>query len=229
MDRSSIMADTLPGTIAGRIDFFTQRLTAWAADPAAIGLTAPQIAELQTRLVAAGNAHSTVLATRQLAKNQTALQNAAMTELLDQGTGMIATIKAFADLSANPISVYAAAEIDPPEERAGPLPPPEAATDLSTELLNSGAVRVSWKGTVANGTFYDVYRELEGETGFTLIGSSAMRRFDDVTVPAGTTRAMYYTVTRRDALTSGESEPTLIRFGVQAPVPGGTVTLGLAA
>lgn len=223
------MANTLPGTIAGRIDFFTQRLTAWAADPAAIGLTAPQIAELQARLVAAGNAHSTVLATRQLAKNQTALQNAAMTELLDQGTGMIATIKAFADLSANPISVYAAAEIDPPEERAGPLPPPEAATDLSTELLNSGAVRVSWKGTIANGTFYDVYRELGGETGFILIGSSAMRRFDDVTVPAGTTRAMYYTVTRRDALTSGESEPTLIRFGVQAPVPGGTVTLGLAA
>ena len=214
------MANTLPGTIAGRIEFFTQRLPAWAADPAAIGLTAAQVAELQTTLTLAGNAYNTVLATRQLAKNQTATQNAAMENLLDLGSGMIAAIKAFADLSDNPTAVFQTAEIDPPEGRAGPLPPPEAATDLTTELLNSGAVRVRWKGTVANGTFYDVYRELEGESGFTLIGSSATRRFDDVTVPAGTTRAMYYTVTRRDALASGESEPTLIRFGVVIPGPG---------
>lgn len=223
------MANTLPGTIAGRLEFFTQRLPAWAADPAAIGLTAPQIAELQTTLTLAGNAHSTVLATRQLAKNQTATQNAAMENLLDLGTGMIAAIKAFADLSDDPTAVFQTAEIDPPEGRSTPLPPPAEATNLSTELLNSGAVRVSWKGTIANGTFYDVYRELDGETGFTLIGSSAMRSFDDTTVPAGTTRAMYYTITRRDDLTSGESEPTLIRFGVQSPMPSGGATLGLAA
>jgi len=222
------MANTLPGTIAGRIEFFQQRLTAWAADPAAIGLTPAQIGELQTTLGNAGNAHSTVLATRQQAKNETATQNTAMSELMDLGTGMIAAIKAFADLSGDATAVFAAAEIDPPES-SSPLPPPEMATDLATELLNSGAVRLSWKGTIANGTFYDIYRELDGETGFTLIGSSAMRSYDDDTVAAGTVRAMYLTITRRDALTSGESEPTLIRFGVQAPAQSGGATLGLAA
>jgi len=179
------MPTTLPTTIDGQIDFFTQRLADWAANAAAIGLTPAQIASLQTRLTTAGNARAAVLATRQLAKNQTASQNAALEDLLELGSGLIATIKAFADLSGNPALVYEQAGITPPEPRPSPLPPPVPAADLKTQLLNSGAVRVSWTGTVANGTFYDVYRQLEGETGFTLIGSSASRRYDDAALPAG--------------------------------------------
>lgn len=224
------MASILPPTIDGRLEFFTQRLPTWAANAEAIGLTAAQVASLQTLLVEAGNARSAVLATRQLAKNQTALQNAAMENMVDLGTAFIATIKAFAELSENPASVYELAGLTPPEPRPSPLPPPVPASDLKTQLLNSGAVRVSWKGTVAHGTFYDVYRQLEGETGFTLVGSSAARRFDDETVPAGTTRALYYTITRRDELVSDHSETALIRFGVeQSQSESGGTSLGLAA
>lgn len=224
--KEPIMANTLPTTIDGQIDFFTQRLADWAANAAAIGLSPAQVASLQAVLTPAINARNTVLATRQLGRNQTAVQNAALDSLLELGTGLIATIKAFADLSANPALVYEQAGITPPEPRPSPLPPPVPATDLATQLLNSGAVRVTWKGTVASGTFYDVYRQLEGEQGFTLIGSSASRRFDDAAVPAGTPRAIYYTVTRRDTLSSDQSEPVLIRFGVVIPGPGAQQSSG---
>ena len=108
-------------------------------------------------------------------------------------------------------------------------PPPAPAMDLAFTLLSTGAIRVTWTGTTANGTFYDVYRKL-GDTGaFTLIGSSAARSFDDATLPAGTTNATYYTVARRDQFTSEPSIPGLIRFGMQIQPGSGSNQLGLAA
>ncbi|HED54456.1 MAG TPA: hypothetical protein ENJ00_09705 [Phycisphaerales bacterium] len=52
------MATTVPTTILGRIQFFQQRLTVWAADPAAIGLAPAQIADLQTKLTLASNKYN---------------------------------------------------------------------------------------------------------------------------------------------------------------------------
>ena len=53
------MAEGPPNDIDGQIQFFQQRLTAWAADPAAIGLTADQVADLQSFVNQAASSRST--------------------------------------------------------------------------------------------------------------------------------------------------------------------------
>ena len=220
------MADSPPNTIDGRIQFFQQRLAAWAADPAAIGLTAEQIGDLQTKLTLAANARSTALTARQQARSATSIQNASLADLMDQGTAMIAAIRAFAELSGNPDSIFETAELDAPKIGAGsPLPPPIPATDLRTNLNNLGQVELAWKGTTANGTYYDIYRELNASGGFSLIGSISAKRFTDATVPAGTMRASYYLVTRRDDLPGAPGEPVTMLFGVDENQQGGGLSL----
>ncbi len=233
------MSVGLPTTILERIEFFEQRIADWTANAGDIGLTPQQANDLAGRLVLARSAYNAAQASRQQAKNDTQTQTQAMRELSRYGADLIAVIRAFADLQPDPIAVYTEADLQPPASRGAPLPPPAAATDVAATLQQSGAVRVSWKGTIANGTFYDVYRRIESpagaEPGFVLIGSSAARGFTDAAVPAGTVQASYYTIARRDELSSPQSQQAVIRFGVQiqpgaasAGQPAGG-TLGLAA
>ena len=221
------MQPGLPTTILGKIEFFEQRIADWTANAAAIGLDAQQVNDLAGRLAAARAAYNAAQASRQQAKNDTATQKQAVGDLASYGADLIAVIRAFADLQPDPVAVYDEADLDQPAQRGTPLPPPVAATDVAATLQQSGAVRVSWKGTVANGTFYDVYRRLEGQSGFTQIGSSATRSYTDMTVPAGTVQASYYTIARRDQLVSPESQQAIIRFGML--VQPGAQQLGLAA
>ncbi|HED54455.1 MAG TPA: hypothetical protein ENJ00_09700 [Phycisphaerales bacterium] len=62
---------------------------------------------------------------------------------MDQGTSMIAAIKAFAELSGNPGAVFSAANIDRPNVDKTPAPAPVPATALSTSLRNSGSMELS--------------------------------------------------------------------------------------
>ncbi|HED54655.1 MAG TPA: hypothetical protein ENJ00_10715 [Phycisphaerales bacterium] len=225
------MSTQFPDTILGQIQYFEQRIPAWAADPAAIGLTALQIGELQTRVTAARAAYDAAQAIRQQSKNTTNIQREAVAEMNTQGTAMLSLIRAFADLSGNPASIFDAADIDAPSATSTPMPPPVPATDLSTSLENSGAVRLKWKGTVANGTVYSVWRRLGENSPFVQIGTSTTKSFVDETIPAGTPEASYLLITLRDGQSSGESEPTIIRFGIMNPPAssGGSASLGLAA
>lgn len=211
------MPTTLPRTIAGRIEFYRQRLAAWASAPAEIGLNDATVSEITAAVERVETAYIRAQHTRQQARNDTAVQNAALKELNALGSGAIATIRAFADLAGDPNAVFTLAELDPPAIGGPPLPPPAAATNVRTSLLTSGAVRIEWNGTTANGTFYDVYRRLAGETGFTLVGSSTRRFFDDTTFPAGTPHAVYYCIARRGTLIGGPSQLVEIRLGVQQP------------
>ena len=221
----------LPNSILGRIEFFEQRIADWNTDPGAIGLTPQQVLELTGRLAAARNAYNAAQQSRIQARNDTATQTQAVADLSRFGGDLIATIRAFADLQSDPLAVYTEADLEQPKAKGSPLPPPVPATDLAATLQQSGAVRVSWKGTVANGTFYDVYRRLEGQPGFALIGSSASRSYTDTAVPAGTVQCSYYTIARRDSFSSPESQQAVIRFGMQIQPGGqsGSGQLGLAA
>ncbi|MEM7623616.1 MAG: hypothetical protein AAF235_10500 [Planctomycetota bacterium] len=222
------MSDMIPNSILGSIEFFEQRLVDWANNPETIGLTAAQVNDMITRTTASRQAYAAAQQIRQQSHNATATQRLAVSDMNSYGADLIAAIRSFAELQADPNAVFVAAEINPPTPAGTPLPPPVPATDVVANLQQSGAVLVSWKGTVANGTFYDVYRRLEGEPGFRSLGSSATRSFEDTTVPAGTTQVSYYTVARRDAFTSAESQQAVLRFGMQIQ-PGEGTQLGLAA
>ncbi len=211
----------LPETILGQLEYFEQHIPVWAADPAAIGLTAAQIADITTFTGAMRISYNNAQAARADSKSKTVLQADALGSMLGLGTALIATIKAFADASGNGPAVFAAAQIDP-DNIPAPTDPPVAATGFVTTLANSGAIEIGWKGTTANGTYYTIHRRLDSETDFALIGNASDREFTDATIPAGTPKATYYLVTHRDALESGQSEHITVNLGVS----GGIGSLG---
>ena len=212
----------VPNTVLGRIEFFEQHIPVWAADPTAIGLTAAQVIELSTLTGAARVAYNSAQAGRQTAKATTLAQNNAVSDMMTFGTAAIATIRAFADINDDQ-GVYVAAEITP-DGTPSPLPPPVPATNLAADLLNTGQIKLSWKGTIANGTFYAVWRRLgEGEP-YETLGSVSAKSFIDTTIPVATPEATYYLVTHRDELSSEATEPITVRFGYSAQTGTGTGT-----
>lgn len=209
----------LPNDILGKLEYFEQHIPVWAADPAAIGLTAQQVIDITSFTGAMRTAYNNAQAARAQSKSTTVLQREALGSMLGLGTALIATIKAFADASGNGPAVYAAAQIDPGNAPT-PNDPPVVATDFVTSLANSGAIELTWKGTTANGTYYTIHRKLDGETEFALIGNASERDFTDNTIPAGTPKATYFLITHRDALDSGQSEHVTVNLGVDGSAGG---------
>ncbi|MEM9661797.1 MAG: hypothetical protein AAF937_05765 [Planctomycetota bacterium] len=223
------MQPGLPPSILGKIEFFEQRVADWASDPDAIGLTAQQVADLIARANTARNDYNAAQQIRQQSRNATASQNQSVGDMARFGSDLIATVRAFADLQPDPTAVYNRAELDMPKPKGGPLPPPVPATNVRTQMDNTGAITVRWNGTVANGTVYAVYRRFAQGMGYTQIGTATTKSFVDNTVPVGTPEASYYVVTLRDGMQSGPSEAVNIRFGRQIQPGGSTNSSGQTA
>ncbi|HED52864.1 MAG TPA: hypothetical protein ENJ00_01510 [Phycisphaerales bacterium] len=206
-----------------RIQYFEQRVDQWALSAGTLGLDPARVAELASLTQAAREAYSLAQIARQKSRDATAAQNKAISSMVRLGSALISGIDAAAELSDMPNEIYSDAGIDPPR-RPAPRPDPEAATNPRTELLNSGSVRIAWDGTIANGTFYTIWRQLAGETSFSQIGVSGSNHFDDDALPAGTPRAGYFIRTHRGTRASESSEIVLIRFGTEPPPkPGLTI------
>ncbi len=204
---------TIPRTILKKIEFFEFHIDQWAANAEALGLTDEAVALLGERLAAARAAYDTAWALRQQAKSATTTQTSAVESLTELGSALVATIRAKAKLTGDDAMVYAAAELSPAKTPA-PLPPPAVAESLQSTLLNSGALRIDWEGTTANGTCYTVWRRLGAAAPPTLLGAVCTRSFVDDTLPAVTPEATYFVRAHRGELTSDDSMHIAVRFGV---------------
>jgi hypothetical protein len=146
------------------------------------------------------------------AKAATQDWSSASNAMYNNAAVLILAIRSFADGSDDPLTVYAKAEIPPP---AAPSPagPPTDCTDLSAELTNSGNVELKWKGTLAKGQFFSVWRKLAGETTWSQMGSIAAKAFLDTQVPEAITGAQYQVKAHRGSQVSQGCEPVAIIFG----------------
>ncbi len=210
----------IPNTVNGKIEYFEQHIPLWAADPAAIGLTANQIVDISALTGTARISYNSAQTARQASKSATFAQTGDVQSMVGLGSALIATIRAFADANNSQQAVFIAAGIDPINP-ASPTPPPVPATNVRASLLNSGEIRLDWDGTVANGTFYAVSRRLGEAEPFELIGSVSAKTFIDTTIPAATAEATYTLRTIRDTETSDDSEPITVRLGVGGVGVGG--------
>lgn len=131
-------------------------------------------------------------------------------------SAIVATIRAKAKLTGDEAAVYSTSRLSPAKAPV-PLPPPAKATNLGSTLLNSGALRLDWEGTTANGACYTIWRRLGTQRPETLLGAVCMRSFVDDTLPAGTPEATYLVRAHRGELSSDDSEHIAVRFGVIAP------------
>ncbi|MDQ7013695.1 MAG: hypothetical protein Q9O74_07330 [Planctomycetota bacterium] len=213
----------LPEPLLQQIEFFEQRLAAWAADPAGIGLTGPQVAALATETIAARASYNAAQAARIASRDGTVNFHADTGTMAATGRGLIKEIKAFAQ-STGDDSVYSKASIPPPAAPA-PAGPPDPPTDVAGFINGDGAVELTWKGTLAYSTFYEILRKVDDETSWNLISSVGDKKFLDDTLSSGCTGVQYRVRAKRGNETSAGSDPIVIRLGVEPE----NTALGIAA
>ncbi len=202
----------LPPSRARRVEWFEQRLAAWAADPGAIGLSAALVAELAQRTADARAAHTAQRRAINAARAATVAFRDAEARMAVLGRGLVRTVKAFAE-TADDLGVYAAAKVPPPSAPS-PAGAPDAPTNLRGSITNTGAVLLRWDGTLERRTFYEVHRRVEGERAWTFVASLGARAFLDETVAPGSVAALYRVRARRGTLAGPDAPPILVCFGV---------------
>lgn len=208
----------IPDGRSEAIDWFTNRLAAWTADPASIGLTLELVNELTAATAAASTARTEAqqaldakLAASQSYRNQTD----AMRTI---GVGLVQKIRGFAKATGDE-SVYATALLPDPATPE-PTPAPGTPYEFAIDLRQDGSVEMSFKcdnpgaqGGSAGGVTYDVWRQDEPQGEFVYLLNAGERRFADTTVPGGTAVATYRVVARRSTQT-GDPALFAVRFGV---------------
>lgn len=200
----------LPDDRLGRIEFFEERLNAWANSAGDIGLSPEQIVELEARTQTARSAYNAAnLAeiTRKAATNKLRTDARNMRVF---GAALIATIKAYAEANNDP-SVYEKALIDPPSPR-GEGTPPDQPSMLRATLGTDGTLVLTWKGKGPAGTRYDVTRLLPGDGVFKVIGDTSKKRWVDSDLPAGSGQILYRIIARQTEFEVGSTILT-VRLG----------------
>lgn len=214
----------LPRDRLSMVQFFETHSPVWAANTAAIGLTAGQITSLASLVNAARsdyeNQQSAIAA--KLAATSSFHDSADV--LRSFGADLIKVIKAFAESTDDP-SVYNIAQIPAPQPPT-PAGPPDQPTELSATFTFPWGIRLTWKGSVAQSAYFGVFRRLPGESTFTMIKTFKERVFDDTTLPAGVASVDYYVAAFRDNF-QVNSTAIGLQFGPNGATT--TTSLGLAA
>lgn len=195
------------------IAFFEQRNPIWAANVATLGLNPQEIGQLDTLTTAARAAYDAAQLAAAQARSATIDQNLAFMAMRDLGGELIKKIRVTAEQTGNP-ALFALAQIPAPKEPA-PIAPVEAS-NLAFTLQPSGALEISWDGSVSTGTTYVVQRAITpaggGQGPFQSIGFADEKRFVDTGIPAGTERASYVVRARKGATLTPGTAPITVRF-----------------
>ena len=139
----------------------------------------------------------------------------------------VATICAFAKSSDDPQTVYSAASTP------GPTPAPGRPSNFRTELLEDGALRISFdcdNPSRVQGVTYKVERQDEPQGPLAFVTNAKGREFTDAGIPAGSA-VIYYRVTAQTSTRDGDAGGVTIRYGAnnQAVVSTEDTTGGLQA
>lgn len=204
----------LPDTDLLRVQFAEAHTAGWTSNAAAIGLTGPQV----TAIVAAAAAARTAFNTQQTAKNAAKAATSAfhasagtMTDLLRVAIAGI-KLKAESLGGAAGQAVYDLAQIPAP---SAPTPPgvPDAPTMLTADPNADGTITLSWKGSTAFQTFFNVWRRVGASGEWTPLGATAVKKFLDAGVPSGVASLSYRVTAQRQADVSAPSVEATVNFG----------------
>jgi hypothetical protein len=206
---------TVPASKSEAIQFFEDHVAVWVNDPVAIGLTAQQVTDLTGATLAARSALTVASGAREASKGATTALDGAVDTMRSLGGPAVNAIRAFAEGSADPASVYAAAQIPPPASPS-PAPPPDAPTNLNATLEGNGAITLSWKITRPAPTAQvttRIYRQLDGAGSFTWVGDTVAKKYTDTALPAGTTSVKYQLQATAGGQDGPFTFPITIQFG----------------
>ena len=186
----------------------------WNTNFAVIGLTSAQVIDLAQNITSTRTAFTTVqsIRTQSIAKTQDFYTLA--DELRVEASGLVTTIKGFAETSDDAAAVYLAANITP-KDPPSPVPAPEQPTNGVARLGGNGAVIINFDARGSAGTVWQVWRKLSTDTEYAFVGSadSITKSFVDNTVPAGTPSAQYTIQGVRGSVKGLVSFAILVQFG----------------
>jgi hypothetical protein len=208
------MAENMPAYNPDALVWLEGHIDAWLADPAAIGLTAAQVAALEAEIITARASFTHAETIRAESLSATLGFQTDADRMRQSAARMIASVKAFANNQPEPMSVYTAASLSPRAPRS-PLGPPEQPGNLRATLLTTGAVKLDWAGKGPSGTVYEVYRKRPGETTLDLLANVGAKKktYTDKSLPPGTTSVQYQIRAIRGETVSPFSPAYTIQFG----------------
>lgn len=214
----------LPTNQVDALTFCESHWPIWNSSPTSVGLTSGNVGLFKTATETARTDYDAAQAARLASKAATNTLASSISDMRSQASELIAQIKAFADLQANPSAIYSLAQIPQPAAPV-PLPAPGKPTDFSVGLESDGSVTLSWDATnssASTGAFFTISRKLPGQTSFTGIGgapgtTSENRRssFTDSSVPAtaASNGAQYIVQGFRGTRFGTPSDAIIVQFG----------------
>lgn len=203
----------VPADITARIQFSEAHDVPWTDHAAQIGVSTAEVAALAARTVAARAALAEQQAIQNAAMAATLRLRLAMAGMAQAGSDIIKKIRAKAATDGE--GVYSLASIPAPA-RPSPLPPPGLPTGFTFTLNQVGTLTLKWRcrnPRGAQGTIYQVSRQVDATGAFTFIGVSGIRRFVDETLPSGAASVTYEIVAIRST-TRGNPGRFIVNFGV---------------
>lgn len=207
---------TIPRTNDAALDWCDEHATLWSADPAAVGLDATEVANMAALVQQAQDRKAAFDVARTAWLGASEAYSSGIESMLDDASVLLAKVRAFARGSAEPATVYQAAGIPAPADRS-PRPAPGTPTDFKVELLQDGAITLSFKcpnPPRTGSTIYRVERRLESGQGepFVFVVNAKERSFTDSGIPEGTGVATYR-ITAETATKNGAPALFAVRFG----------------
>lgn len=204
------MTHIVPRNRDEMIVFYRTHLPAWQADPARVGLTAEQVAQIALLVSEAEAAEAAAADARRRAITATQDLNSKADRLRRFGAGAMATIRGAARIE-NDVGVYVAARIPGPR-KAGPTPPPEPARALHATPTGQGDITLEWKGSIAHGQTFQVMRAVENGP-FTIVAAGRFKAWTDTRVPVGARQIFYRIISQRGGRSSTQVAQTSVTFG----------------
>lgn len=210
----------VPRETVAKIQFFEDHSAPWTANAVAIGTTAAEVTDLDTKTAAARAAYDAQQAAQEAAKAATETLRQAVLAMAVAGSAIIDKVRAKAKISGP--SVYPLAQIPAPVV-PGPTPPPGKPTEMVVTLDATGALKLKWKcpnPPGAGGTIYQLWRRIGAAGEFVYIGGTGNKSFIDATLPAGSSQVTYQLQAVRSTAV-GEWAQFNVNFGVGS---GGTMS-----
>lgn len=206
----------LPSKNLEALMWLQARADDWLENAPAIGLTVGQANAVLTATTQAQTAVNNAESARAASKAATTAQNGAFGTMRDEAQTAINIIKAFANNSPDPATVYSVAQIPPPSV---PLPnPPENPYDLRFLLQQTGELEIKWSGSSNGGSaVYIISRSIQTDPAsppspMSVVGYSGERSYVDASIPACTVAATYSVRAVKGQYSTPGSTPATARF-----------------
>ncbi|HYE60420.1 MAG TPA: hypothetical protein VD997_00360 [Phycisphaerales bacterium] len=211
------------------VGFAQRHVGPFVSNAPLLGLSPQDAASYAAAAQEAQDALAAVDAAKQAWKLAAARAALRLRELNRQMTRCVEIIDLTAAASPDPMALYSAAELSPPNT-PGVMAAPGECTGFRAQLNSDGSLTIQWKcknPNNAHGTIYQVLRRLPAQGGgwnawgeYAQLDLTAAKRFTDGTIPAGAGRVQYVVQARRGGTVGPLCAPFTVQLGAAAMAAG---------